>query len=254
MYVQLTLQAREERLGTRVVPAIHPCGLCSVGSHDLANDDETPESYPAIPADLGNRPLRGAAATSRTVDGFLLALLSPRTYISTIMKLTELFIAQLERETAISRRVLARVPEGQPDWKPHEKSMPLGYLATLVATMPGWIAMTVLQGSLDLNPAGGATYRPPQWKTTADLTQNLEQAAAQAREALAGTTDEHLLTTWRLMEAGRTLDESPRHVVISDTFTHIGHHRGQLTVYLRLNNVAVPSVYGPTADEGTWNP
>ena len=141
-----------------------------------------------------------------------MALLSPRTYICTFMK----FIAQLERETAISRRVLVHVPEGQTDWKPHEKSMLLGYLATLVATMPGWIAMTVLQDSLDPNPAGGATYRPPQWRTTADLTQNLEQAAARAREALAATTDEHLQTTWRLMASGRTLTES------GDLFSHAG--------------------------------
>ncbi len=165
------------------------------------------------------------------------------------MKLTDLFIAQLDRETEISRRVLARVPEGKPDWKPHEKSMALGYLATLVATMPGWMAMAVLQDSLDLNPPGGGGYRAPEWKTAADLVRNLDQSAAQARQALAGTTDAHLQTSWRLMVAGRTVDESPRHQVVSDTFTHIAHHRGQLSVYLRLNNVPLPSMYGPTADE-----
>jgi uncharacterized damage-inducible protein DinB len=165
------------------------------------------------------------------------------------MKLTDLFIAQLDRETEISRRVLARVPEGKPDWKPHEKSMALGYLATLVATMPGWMAMAVLQDSLDLNPPGGGGYHAPEWKTAADLVRNLEQSAAQARQALAGTTDAHLQTSWRLMVAGRTVDESPRHQVISDTFTHVAHHRGQLSVYLRLNNVPLPSMYGPTADE-----
>jgi len=170
-------------------------------------------------------------------------------YIAVTMKLTEIFLALLERETPISRRVLARVPEGRQDWKPHEKSMPLGYLCTLVATMPGWIAMTVQQDSLDLHPSGGATYRPPEWKTAQDLVHNLEQAVAQARQALAGTTDEHLMTGWKLLAGGRTVSESPRHQVISDTFTHIAHHRGQLSVYLRLNNVALPSMYGPTADE-----
>ena len=165
------------------------------------------------------------------------------------MKLTDLYIAQLQREVPISLRALQRVPEGKPDWKPHEKSMPLGYLATLVATMPGWIAMAVLQDSIDLSPAGGSSYRPPQWKTTKDLVQQLEESAARAREALAGTNDEHLMTPWRLLAAGRVVDESPRHAVISDTFSHMAHHRGQLTVYLRLNGVPVPSVYGPTADE-----
>jgi uncharacterized damage-inducible protein DinB len=165
------------------------------------------------------------------------------------MKLTDLYVAQLQREIPISLRVLQRVPEGKPDWKPHEKSMPLGYLATLVATMPGWIAMAVLQDSIDFSPKGGSSYRRPEWKTTKDLVQQLEESAARAREALAGTSDDHLMTPWRLMAGGRVVDESPRHAVISDTFSHMGHHRGQLTVYLRLNGVPVPSVYGPTADE-----
>ena len=165
------------------------------------------------------------------------------------MKLTDLFLAQLKRETAISLRVLQRVPEGKSDWKPHEKSMALGYLASLVATMPGWIAMAILQDSIDFSPPGGSSYQRPEWKTTKDLAQMLEESAAKAQEALAGTNDQHLMTPWRMLAAGRLVDESPRHVVISDTFSHIGHHRGQLTVYLRLNGALVPSVYGPTADE-----
>jgi uncharacterized damage-inducible protein DinB len=165
------------------------------------------------------------------------------------MKMTDAFIAQLERETPISRRVLERVPEGQPYWKPHEKSMNLGYLATLVAFMPSWIAMAIERDELDLKPTGGSTFKPPEWKTTTDLTGLLEESAAQARKALQHSHDDHLLEPWRLLVAGKIVNESPRHAVIADTFSHIAHHRGQLTVYLRLNDLPVPSVYGPTADD-----
>jgi uncharacterized damage-inducible protein DinB len=166
------------------------------------------------------------------------------------MKITELFAAQLEREIPISRRVLERVPEGQPDWRPHPKSMPLGYLATLVATMPSWIEMALARDELDLNPPGGSGPVPRRWKTTEELVRMLEESATQAREALARARDEALETPWRLLVSGRVVDERLRRVVISDVFTHLAHHRGQLTVYLRLNEVPVPSVYGPTADEG----
>jgi len=165
------------------------------------------------------------------------------------MKLTDLFIAQLDRETPISRRVLQRVPEGKPEWKPHEKSAPLWYVAFLVASMPSWTAMVVLQDSLDLNPQDGSSRRPQPWKTLQELLRMLEESSARAREALAGTTEEHLMTNWRLVAAGHTVNESPRYVVIGDSFSHIAHHRAQLTTYLRLNDVPVPSVYGPTADE-----
>lgn len=166
------------------------------------------------------------------------------------MKMTDLFSAQLEREAPLNRRALEHVPEGRPDWKPHEKSMPLGYLSNLVATMPSWIAMAIMQDALDLNPSGGSKYKPPSASTTLELLQALDDAVAKARQALGDTTDEHLLTPWRLLVAGRVAMENPRHVVIEDTFTHLAHHRGQLTVYLRLNGASVPSLYGPSADEG----
>jgi uncharacterized damage-inducible protein DinB len=168
------------------------------------------------------------------------------------MELADLFAAQLEREAAVSRRVLERVPEGRPDWKPHEKSMALGYLATLVATMPSWVAMTIAKDELDLNPPGGGGYKPASWTTRAELLQAHERCLGDARGALKGASDAKLGEPWRLLVAGRVVSESPRHVVITDTFTHIAHHRGQLTVYLRLNGVAVPSVYGPSADDKTF--
>jgi uncharacterized damage-inducible protein DinB len=165
------------------------------------------------------------------------------------MKMTDLFSAQLEREATLTRRALERVPEGRPDWKPHEKSMPLGYLSTLVGTMPGWIAMIVTEDELDLNPPGGSGQTPPAPGTTRELLAALDDSVAKSRDALRNTSDEHLLTPWRLLVAGQVVMEHPRHVVIADTFTHLAHHRGQLTVYLRLNGAPVPAIYGPSADD-----
>jgi uncharacterized damage-inducible protein DinB len=168
------------------------------------------------------------------------------------MKLADLFAAQLEREAAISQRVLERVPEGRQDWKPHEKSMGFGHLAMLVATMPSWIALTVAQDELDLNPPGGSSYKPASWTTNRELLQAHERCLVDAQAALRGASEAKLGEPWRLLVAGRVVSENPRHVVISDTFTHLAHHRGQLTVYLRLNGVAVPSIYGPSADDKTF--
>jgi hypothetical protein len=168
------------------------------------------------------------------------------------MKLVDFFTAQLEREAAISRRALARVPEGRQDWKPHEKSMPFGYLSTLVATMPSWVAFTVAREELDLNPPGGGGYKPPSWSSNAELLEIHERSVAEGRDALRSASEEQLLRPWRLLVGGRVVSEDARHVVLADTFTHLAHHRGQLTVYLRLNGVPVPSVYGPTADDKTF--
>ena len=90
-------------------------------------------------------------------------------------------------------------------------------------------------------------------RTVAELVQALEQGAADARQALTSTSDEHLMKPWRLLVSGKVVSEEPRHVVIRDVFTHLAHHRGQLTVYLRLNNVPVPAIYGPSADDATFD-
>jgi uncharacterized damage-inducible protein DinB len=166
------------------------------------------------------------------------------------MKLTELYLGELEREAPASRRILERVPEGRYDWKPHEKSMPMGYLATLVATMPSWIDMMVNQDQLDFAPKGPSAYKPPELRTSRELVEAFDAALAKGRAALKGTTDEHLMTTWKLLAGGRVVQEQPRYMAIGDgVLNHWAHHRGQLTVYLRLNDAPVPSIYGPTADE-----
>lgn len=169
------------------------------------------------------------------------------------MKMTELFLSQLEPEARRTRRALENAPEGRDDWKPHPKSMPLGYLVTLVAGMPSWIAMIINGDELDLKPASGPNYKPPPTGTQAERMKALDEGVASAREALAGTTDEHLMKPWRLLVAGKVVSEDPRHVVLRDTFMHWSHHRGQLTVYLRLNDATVPAIYGPSADESRFD-
>ena len=161
------------------------------------------------------------------------------------MKLNELLLAQLEREISATRKSVERVPEGRDDWKPHPKSMPLGYLASLVATMFGWIAMMIDTELLDLGKGGGASA-----SGTAERLAMFDKSVEDARRALSGADDEHLKKLWQLRVNGQVVDEKPRHVMIADTFSHLAHHRGQLSVYLRLNEQPVPSIDGPTADEG----
>lgn len=167
------------------------------------------------------------------------------------MKLSEFMLAQLEREVATSRLALQRVPEGHNDWKPHQKSMPLGYLASLVATMPSWIISMVKQDAFDMKSPEASKFKPLEWQKREELITALDAAAAGARQALQSASDEHLLTNWKFMAGGHVLNESPRYVMITDSvFSHLAHHRGQLTVYLRLNEASVPALYGPSADEG----
>jgi uncharacterized damage-inducible protein DinB len=166
-------------------------------------------------------------------------------------RITELLLAELEREAAGTRHALERVPEGRNDWKPHEKSMPLGYLAGLVATMPGWAAAMIEQDELDVTAPG--EHKTREWTTNRELLESFDKALDKGRKALASTTDEHLMTTWRMLAHGHVVAEQTRYEAIRDgAFNHLAHHRGQLTVYLRLNDIPVPSLYGPTADEKSF--
>src|SRR5437773_274750 len=156
------------------------------------------------------------------------------------MKQTELFLAELDREAARTRRALEQVPLGRDDWKPHTKSMPLGRLAGLVASMPSWFSLIIGQDELNLTPAPGSgqQFHPP---STDKLVEALDGHVVKARESLKKTNDKFLLTTnWKLLAGGKVVADMPRHIVIRDTFNHLAHHRGQLTVYLRLNDRTVP--------------
>ena len=164
-------------------------------------------------------------------------------------KLMELFADEIVREGAITRRTLERVPEGRDGWKPHDKSMALGHLTKMIAGMPGWVTMIVEKDDFDLNPPGGGSSFGQEMKTNKDLLDALDKGVASARAALSSTTEEHLQKPWRLLVAGNVVQEKPRHEMIRDSINHLSHHRGQLTVYLRLNDVPVPSIYGPSADD-----
>jgi len=168
------------------------------------------------------------------------------------MKLTEFFLTELDREVERSRRALEQVPDGRYDWKPHDRSMVFGYLADMVATMPSWLAMETTQDELDVAPTDGSTMKQAPKETSAALLTALDKAAADARSALEKTTDEHLMTVWRLLAGGQVVMEAPRHVFIQDTINHRAHHRGQMTVYLRLMGAKVPSLYGPSADDNRF--
>ena len=165
------------------------------------------------------------------------------------MKLTDFFREELDREVERSRKALEQVPDGQYQWKPHERSMIFGYLADMVATIPTWITMEINRDELDIAPAAGEGTKKPQKETRAELLKALDEAAAEARSALESTTDDHLQTNWKLLARGNVVWEGTRIEMIQDTFNHWCHHRGQMTVYLRLMGAKVPALYGPSADD-----
>ena len=129
------------------------------------------------------------------------------------------------------------------------KSMVFGYLANMVATIPSWITMQINQDELDIAPVDGSKMEQKRMDTSVELLQALDKAAAQARSAFEQTTDEHLMTSWRLLVGGQVVAEDPRYLMIQDAINHWSHHRGQMTVYLRLMGAKVPALYGPSADD-----
>jgi uncharacterized damage-inducible protein DinB len=168
------------------------------------------------------------------------------------MKLTDYLVDELNREVERSRRALEQVPEGKYDWKPHEKSMIFGYLCDMVATMPSWLEMMISRDELDIAPKDGSSMKQEPKKTSAALIAALDESAESARAAFERIEDPFLDTKWRLLAGGHVAIEAPRHEFIQDTFNHWAHHRGQMTVYLRLMGAKVPALFGPSADDNRF--
>ena len=155
-------------------------------------------------------------------------------------------LAELAHEMATTRRLLERAPDAKFGWKPHEKSMTLGRLTGHIAELPGWIGSIVAKPGFDF---GGGDYKPLAPATTTELLAAFDKHVVLATEALKPLTDKALMETWRLTKGGQLIMEMPRvGVVRTLLLNHVIHHRGQLSVYLRLLNVPLPSIYGPTAD------
>jgi hypothetical protein len=198
----------------------------------------------------GSKPVRGARAAAPSRPARKQAARAPAAARSAGVSLASLFLGELDREGPLTKRALERVPEGRDDWKPHQKSMPLGRLANLIAMMPSWITMMIDKDEFDLNPPGGSSGSfATSAKTPRELVKMVDDGVAGARAALQRTTDAHLMKPWRLLVGGRIVAEQPRHVMLRDSINHLAHHRGQLTVYLRMNDVLVPAIYGPSADD-----
>lgn len=158
----------------------------------------------------------------------------------------ETLLPEFDQEMSATRKLLERVPESKAGWKPHEKSRTLGDLATHVANIPALMTIVIKQDEM----VAGTTNRPPKFTTTAALMEFFDQNVKTAREALTGVPDSRMALPWTLKFGDRTVFSRPRSAVVrSFVMSHHIHHRGQLGVYLRMQDVALPSMYGPTADE-----
>ena len=167
------------------------------------------------------------------------------------MKISETILPEFDQEMASTRKTLERVPDDKFDWKPHERSTPMGGLATHLSNIPTWAVHSIDKDELDIAPPGGPPLRAEPLKTCAEVLATFDRNVAAAREAIAGVTDERLTGPWTLLHGGNKVFTLPRTAVLrSFVLSHIIHHRAQLGVYLRLNDIPVPSIYGPSADEG----
>ncbi len=169
------------------------------------------------------------------------------------MSLSQGLLPEFDQEMALARKTLERVPEGRNDWKPHEKSMTLGRLASHIAEIPGWGSVTIEQDQFDMAPPGAPPYQPPVFETREALLAEFDKGVAAARRAIAAAGDDGWMQPWSLLNGGQTLFSMPRIAVLRGMImNHLIHHRAQLGVYLRMNDVPVPATYGPSADEPSF--
>ena len=168
------------------------------------------------------------------------------------MAIKDALLPEFDHEMANTRKTLERFPENKSSWKPHEKSMTMGRLAGHLAELPGLVIPALTTESMDFMPPGGPPMKPTIATSTAELLALFDKNIAAARATLAAATDEQMMTQWTLMAGGKTIFSLPRVAVIRGmVLNHVIHHRGQFSVYLRLNDIPVPSIYGPSADENT---
>lgn len=167
------------------------------------------------------------------------------------MSIGQSLLPEFDQEMQNTRKTLERVPDNKWSWKPHEKSGTLGWLAAHVGTVPEWIKVTLNTEELDYAPVDGPSYEPPKIENRAQLLAAFDKGVAEARAAIEKANDADFAKNWTLLGGGQTIFTMPRIACIrSMCLNHLYHHRGQLTVYFRLLGVAVPGLYGPSADEG----
>ncbi len=169
------------------------------------------------------------------------------------MPLKDALLPEFDQEMASTRKTLERVPDDKLGWKPHPKSGTMGWLASHIATMVGWTADTIEKESFDVAPPGAPAMQMPQAHSRKELLEWFDQGVVKARAAIAAASDQTLAHSWSLLSGGKPMFTMPRAAVLRTfVMNHIIHHRAQLGVYLRLNDIPVPSIYGPSADEATF--
>ena len=169
------------------------------------------------------------------------------------MAINQGLLAEFDQEMANTRKTLERVPDDKLGWKPHPKSGSFGWLATHVSNLPGWYVYTIKEDKLDLMPGGKPMPPQPELKSRKELLDAFDKNVKEGRAALAGASDATLMGNWSLLKNGEVLMTLPRIACLRGfCMNHLIHHRAQLGVYLRLNNIPVPAIYGPSADEGTF--
>ncbi|HXL22950.1 MAG TPA: DinB family protein [Candidatus Dormibacteraeota bacterium] len=171
------------------------------------------------------------------------------------MTIGQSMLPEFDQEMQNTRKTLERVPDDKWGWKPHEKSGTVGWLTGHIATLPGWLAMTIQTKELDYAPVDGPKYTPPKIENRKDALAEFDKSAAEARTALANASDKDMMEGWTLLAGGKEIFTMPRIACIRGfVMNHLIHHRAQLGVYFRLLDVAVPGLYGPSADEGNTVP